>query len=77
MIRLRETEHFIGVLKDRVWIVVEGYWTLMMYREKTVKKGCEKEWRKLTLKGKDEECDIDDKGLSTLLTAGFLMTHLP
>lgn len=51
----------------------------MMYHEVTIKKGCEKEWRKFlsTLKGKDKECDVDDKGLSMWLMAGFLMTHLP
>lgn len=50
-----------------------------MYHEVTIKKGCEKEWRKFlsTLKGKDKECDVDDKGLSMWLMAGFLMTHLP
>lgn len=51
----------------------------MMYQEMDVKKGCEKEKRRCqsTLKGKDEECDVGDKGLSMLLKAGFLLTHLP
>lgn len=30
----------------------------------------------LTLKGKDKESDIDDKGLS-MSSDGFLLTHLP
>lgn len=51
----------------------------MMYQEMIIKKGCEKEWRRFLsmLKGKEEECDVVDKGLSMLLKAGFLMTHLP
>lgn len=52
----------------------------MVYRGMTVKTGCEKEWRRViweTLKGKDKESGIGFMGSSTLLTAGFLMTHLP
>lgn len=51
-----------------------------MYQEMTIKKGCEEKVLRTFLsglKGKEEESDIDDKGLSMLLTAGFLMTHLP
>lgn len=47
-----------------------------MYQEMDVKKGCEKESR-MFLKGKEDETDVEEKGLSTLLTAGFSMTHLP
>lgn len=47
----------------------------MMYKEMAIKKGCgRKEWR--SCKGKDKESDIDD-GLSMLLLAAFLTTHLP
>lgn len=73
--RLNETEHFIGNLRDCVWTVVEGICKLTM----ATKNVCEKEGGvcfERKEKGKDKESDKDD-GLSMLLAAGFLMTHLP
>lgn len=47
----------------------------MMYEEMATEKGCEEKSGGLG-KRKDKESDIDG-GLSMLLTAAFLMTHLP